>query len=120
MSTQTLVAYYADELREATGSPIPRRIAGQLASEIAQLIRDGIPEEGIKDGLRLMLKKNLTHPSILPSAVIEAAFLKASKGKFICPQCPSAFKTQQRLTEHLSDVHWHDAHTGPARPPAES
>jgi Helix-turn-helix domain len=68
---QALVAGYVDLLK-ASGSPAPRRLVGQVAHQVGELVSEGVPAETIERALRIMLERRL-NPSTLPSLIPEAA-----------------------------------------------
>jgi hypothetical protein len=68
---QQLVAEYVDALR-ALGEPAPRRLVGQVAREVGQLVRDGVSAPTIRRCLQLLLERRL-NPTTLASLVPEAA-----------------------------------------------
>lgn len=106
-----LIQHYADGLKQQTGLPLPRTTATHLAKVINQLRIDGVNDKAIQRGLDVLLSKGLT-PGALPGAVIEAATRTDSfRGDEQCPICHLAFKTTQRLSDHLSNVHHVDAPT---------
>lgn len=120
MSTQTLIAHYAEALKASSNLPLPRHTATHLARVIGTLLEDGLTEDAIERGLDLLVQKGLT-PGALPGAVIEAAHKKGpSRGDKVCPICGLTFKTEQRQREHLSDVHHVDAPTAVAPSPRQS
>ena len=107
MSTQTLIAHYANALKKRGDLTLPKQTATALARFITQLRKDGVSEDQIEAGLDILVAKGLT-PGALAGAVIEAAVHKPSR-KEVCPICHISFKSKSRLTEHLSDVHHVDA-----------
>jgi hypothetical protein len=68
---QKLIAGYVDRLR-ANGIPVPRRLVGQVAHQVGELVRDGVPAETIARALDLMHERRL-NPSTLASLIPEAA-----------------------------------------------
>lgn len=104
MTTQQLVAAYAEGLKSRTGLNLPRSTATHLVKVITELKKDDIDDTAIMQGLTILLDKSLT-PGALPGCVIEAAVQRPSRGSELCPICDLPFKTEQRLQEHLSDVH---------------
>jgi hypothetical protein len=66
-----LVAGYVNRLR-SNGSPVPKRLVGQVAKQVGELVRDEVPAETIERALALLLERRL-NPSTLPSLVPEAA-----------------------------------------------
>lgn len=68
---QELVAGYVDLLR-ANGSPAPRRLVGQVAKQVGELAREGIPGELIRRALELLFERRL-NPAVLPSLIPEAS-----------------------------------------------
>jgi hypothetical protein len=69
-AAQQLVAFYIESCRELGAEP-PRRVIGQVAQQVGQLVSEGYDEQTIQGALRLMLTKR-QHPSTLASFVIEA------------------------------------------------
>jgi hypothetical protein len=67
---QELVAHYVDTARD-TGVDPPKRVVGQVASEIGNLLREGQPPERIQRALQLLVERRL-NPSTLPSLILEA------------------------------------------------
>jgi hypothetical protein len=67
-TAQTLVAAYVDAYRVRAGHDPPSRIKGQLARELGQLLRDGVPVEHVRAGLAAWFEEN-KHPSTLASFV---------------------------------------------------
>ena len=67
-TAQNLVAAYVDAYRAKAGHDPPSRVKGQLAREISQLLRDGVPVAAVKAGMREWFGLN-THPSTLASFV---------------------------------------------------
>lgn len=109
MGQKELIAHYAEALKKRTGLPLPRQTATHLARVIGEVLSDGVPEENVEAGLDVLVEKGLS-PGALPSAVIEAAVHRPSKGSYTCdqPDCGITFHTEARLWEHKSDVHWID------------
>jgi hypothetical protein len=65
------VAGYVDLVREL-GEPPPRRLVGQVARFIGELLSDGVSAPTIPRALVLMVERRL-NPATLPSLVPEAA-----------------------------------------------
>lgn len=70
-SAQTLVGEYVDQIR-ANGVDPPRRVIGQLARFVGELVKEGQPPERIRAGLRRMSDRRLIVPSLLGNFVVEA------------------------------------------------
>jgi hypothetical protein len=67
---QRLVAGYVARLHEL-GASTPRRLVGQVAREVGELVRDGVPAPTIAAALELLLDRRLG-PTTLASLVPEA------------------------------------------------
>jgi hypothetical protein len=66
-----LVAFYVDRVEEL-GSPAPRRLVGQVARQVKELLGERIPSPVVARALDLRVERRL-HPSVLPTLVPEAA-----------------------------------------------
>jgi hypothetical protein len=69
-SAQALVAYYVDLQRELGVDP-PKRLIGQTARQVGELLREGQPAQVVARALELLVERRL-HPSTLPSLIPEA------------------------------------------------
>jgi hypothetical protein len=67
---QALVAYYVDLQRELGVEP-PKRLRGQTAGQVGELLREGQPAQVVARALELLVERRL-HPSTLPSLIPEA------------------------------------------------
>jgi len=65
-----LVAYFVDESTRLHSKP-PRRVTGQVARLISEMLAEGVVPDRVRAGIDLLLLKRL-HPSTLPSLVHEA------------------------------------------------
>lgn len=68
--SQTLTAYFVDESKRLHSEP-PRRVTGQVARLVGEMLEEGIAPARISAGIDLLLLKRLG-PSTLPSLVHEA------------------------------------------------
>jgi hypothetical protein len=66
---QRLVAGYVNRLGEL-GATAPRRLVGQVARQVGELLRDGVPEPAIATALELLIERRL-NPTTLASLVPE-------------------------------------------------
>ena len=67
---QDLVAYFVDASR-ALGVEPPKRVIGQVAAEIGNLLREDQPPDRIERALQYLVDRRL-NPSALPSLILEA------------------------------------------------
>jgi len=67
---QALVAHFVDESTRLH-SPPPRRVTGQIAARVGEMVGEGIDPRRIRAGIDLLLARGL-NPQSLPSAVHEA------------------------------------------------
>jgi hypothetical protein len=65
-----LVAFYIDTCRAEKIEP-PKRLIGQVARQVGELVGEGYPARTIAEALRLMIAAR-TNPSTLPSFIPEA------------------------------------------------
>ncbi len=68
---QAVIAFYVDACRELGAEP-PRRLIGQVARHVGELLSEGQPPEIVAKALELMIEKRL-HPSTLATLIVEAA-----------------------------------------------
>lgn len=68
---QALVAGYVDQLK-AIGAPAPKRLVGQVARQVGELVKEGLTADVIRKALELLVERRL-NPAALPSLVPEAA-----------------------------------------------
>lgn len=83
-STQTLVAEYIDAAK-TKGVDVPRRVIGQLARNIKELLDEGQPYDRVQAGLRRMAERGVVIPSSLGNFVLEAALPAPRKGTRVSP-----------------------------------
>jgi hypothetical protein len=69
-NAQQLVAYFVDACR-AEGADPPKRLRGQVARHVGELVAEGYPAETIAEALRLMIAAR-QHPATLSSFILEA------------------------------------------------
>lgn len=105
---QTLVAYYVDQARERGATNVPRRIVGQAAKLIGELVADGTPPEQIQAGIRKVLDKGL-NVATLPSCVLEASLapraVAKGSGGYDDPSVPlGGWPRLPRLDEHGIEI----------------
>jgi hypothetical protein len=68
---QVLVAFFVDRMREVGVEP-PRRLVGQVARQVGELVAEGQPVEAIAGALALLAEKRHLGPGALPSLIPEA------------------------------------------------
>lgn len=74
-SAQKIVAYFIDKSR-SDGSEPPKRITGQAAKLIGELVAEGFEPDQIRRGIDTLLERGL-HPAALPSTVHAAGLRRA-------------------------------------------
>jgi len=79
-SAKELVGYFCERYAAEVQEPPSRRLVGQVARQVGELLRDGISARAIAGALELMLAKRL-HPSTLPSLIAEAAAGPGRRGR---------------------------------------
>lgn len=104
---QALVGGYVDALK-AIGAPAPKRLVGQVARQVGELVKEGLTSDVIRKALELLVERRL-NPASLPSLVPEAA-----AGPRRPPRVPRAAADAYRRDSHRED----DAERHP--PPEES
>jgi DNA-binding MarR family transcriptional regulator len=67
---QQLVAGYVNRLREQ-GASTSKRLVGQVAARVGELLDDGVPASSIAAALELLIERRL-HPTALASLIPEA------------------------------------------------
>jgi hypothetical protein len=70
-SARLLVAHFVETARDRNEADPPRRLVGQIATEIAKLIKEGISNDALTAGIELLVEKG-QDPSTLPSMVFTA------------------------------------------------
>lgn len=95
--SQDLVAYFVDRSREANAA-VPKRVIGQVAKLVGEMVSEGISPEQVRAGIDLMLERRM-HPSTLPSAV-HSAGLRPPAAAYVDPDeinAPPFLKPGQRF-----------------------
>ncbi len=69
-TTRDLLAWFIDASK---GAVIPKRVKGQLARAIKDLLDEGISADNVQAGLGRLLDRKLVQPELLPHLVMEAS-----------------------------------------------
>jgi hypothetical protein len=93
-SAQEIVAHYIDDARDLGYEP-PRRVVGQIARQVGELLDEGQPPDLITAALVLMTERRL-HPSTLPTLIGEAALGPARRRQERDPDLDGALAAAQR------------------------
>jgi hypothetical protein len=78
---QKLVADYVAMAQANGTTKVPKRLIGQVANEVGQLVAEGIAPETIRAALKLLVAGH-KHPSTLPSLIPEAESHLAGPGGY--------------------------------------
>jgi hypothetical protein len=94
--SQTLTAYFVDESTRLRSEP-PRRVTGQVAALIAEMLAEGIAPARISAGIDALLLKR-KHPATLPSLVHEASLPRRPM-----PRGDGGWSASEMLAEGVAD-----------------
>jgi hypothetical protein len=95
--SQTLVAYFVDESRKL-GSEPPRRVTGQVAARVGEMLGEGITPDRIRRGIDALLLKRID-PRNLPSLVQEASLPRRPQ-----PRRDDGFNASEYLAGAVADA----------------
>lgn len=70
LGARELVAFYVDESRTRFDASPPKRMIGQVAKQIGELLREGFDPDDLREALRTLAGRRL-NPSVLPSLAWE-------------------------------------------------
>jgi hypothetical protein len=94
---QTLVAYFVDESRKL-GSEPPRRVTGQVAARVGEMLGEGITPDRVRRGIDAMLLKRID-PRNLPSLVQEVSLPRRPQ-----PRRDDGFNASEYLAGAVADA----------------
>jgi hypothetical protein len=94
--SQTLVAYFVDESRKL-GSDPPRRVTGQVAARVGEMLAEGITPDRIRRGIDALLLKRID-PRNLPALVQEASLRRRPM-----PRRDGSWSASEMLADGIAD-----------------
>jgi hypothetical protein len=81
VDAKQLVAHYVATYKAATGLTAPKRVRGQIAGRVVELLAEGQPLAVIRRALELLVERPRLHPSTLATLMGEAAAPADGRGR---------------------------------------